>query len=283
MQHILNLIRGALIGAAELSPGISGGTVALIIGIYERALHNADKIVKRKFAQVEWLFIAFIGVGMVAAVFGLSGIISTFVAENFSLSHSLFAGMVLISVWVPFSMIDKQDRRNPKYYLFALASGVFIFIVTGFTSNQVEDPNLFFVFLAAAVAICALVMPGASGSLVLLMLGMYEPVLRAVSELDIAVILVFMAGALCGVVFIVRFLNYMLENHRSPTLFVMTGFLLGSLRALWPFGEDQDSSLMPMIGMFVLGIAIVLAFLIADYRIAVKKAAQANQAAQAVK
>ena len=283
MQHILNLIRGALIGAAELSPGISGGTVALIIGIYERALHNADKIVKRKFAQVEWLFIAFIGLGMVAAVFGLSGIISTFVAENFSLSHSLFAGMVLISVWVPFSMIDKQDRRNPKYYLFALASAVFIVIVTGFTSNQVEDPNLFFVFLAAAVAICALVMPGASGSLVLLMLGMYEPVLRAVSELDIAVILVFMAGALCGVVFIVRFLNYMLENHRSPTLFVMTGFLLGSLRALWPFGEDQDASLMPMIGMFVLGIAIVLAFLIADYRIAVKKAAQANQAAQAVK
>lgn len=283
MQHILNLIRGALIGAAELSPGISGGTVALIIGIYERALHNADKLIKRKFAQVEWLFIAFIGVGMVAAVFGLSGIISTFVAENFSLSHSLFAGMVLISVWVPFSMIDKQDRRNPKYYLFALASAVLIFIVTGFTSNQVEDPNLFFVFLAAAVAICALVMPGASGSLVLLMLGMYEPVLRAVSELDIAVILVFMAGALCGVVFIVRFLNYMLENHRSPTLFVMTGFLLGSLRALWPFGEDQDASLMPMIGMFVLGIAIVLAFLIADYRIAVKKTAQANQAAQAVK
>lgn len=282
MQHILNLIRGALIGAAELSPGISGGTVALIIGIYERALHNADKIVKRKFAQVEWLFIAFIGLGMVAAVFGLSGIISTFVAENFSLSHSLFAGMVFISVWVPFSMIDKQDRRNPKYYLFALASAAFIFIVTGFTSNQVEDPNLFFVFLAAAVAICALVMPGASGSLVLLMLGMYEPVLRAVSELDIAVILVFMAGALCGVVFIVRFLNYMLENHRTATLFVMTGFLLGSLRALWPFGEDQDSSLMPMIGMFVLGIAIVLAFLIADYRIAVKKTAQVHSA-QAVK
>lgn len=282
MQHILNLIRGALIGAAELSPGISGGTVALIIGIYERALHNADKIVKRKFAQVEWLFIAFIGLGMVAAVFGLSGIISTFVAENFSLSHSLFAGMVLISVWVPFSMIDKQDRRNPKYYLFALASAVFIVTVTGFTSNQVEDPNLFFVFLAAAVAICALVMPGASGSLVLLMLGMYEPVLRAVSELDIAVILVFMAGALCGVVFIVRFLNYMLENHRTPTLFVMTGFLLGSLRALWPFGEDQDASLMPMIGMFVLGIAIVLAFLIADYRIAVKRTAQVHSA-QAVK
>ena len=282
MQHILNLIRGALIGAAELSPGISGGTVALIIGIYERALHNADKLIKRKFAQVEWLFIAFIGLGMVAAVFGLSGIISTFVAENFSLSHSLFAGMVLISVWVPFSMIDKQDRRNPKYYLFALASAVLIFIVTGFTSNQVEDPNLFFVFLAAAVAICALVMPGASGSLVLLMLGMYEPVLRAVSELDIAVILVFMAGALCGVVFIVRFLNYMLENHRSPTLFVMTGFLLGSLRALWPFGEDQDASLLPMIGMFVLGIAIVLAFLIADYRIAIKKTAQAHSA-QAVK
>src|SRR5699024_10576309 len=111
-----------------------------------------------------------------------------------------------------------------------LVSAVFIFIVTGFTSNQVEDPNLFFFFFAAAIAICALIMPGASGSLMLLMLGMYEPVLRAVSQLDITVILVFMAGALCGVVFIVRFLNYLLDNHRSPTLFVMTGFLLGSLR-----------------------------------------------------
>ena len=273
MQHILNFIRGALIGAAELSPGISGGTVALIIGIYERALHNADKLIKRKFAQVEWLFIAFIALGMMGAVFGLSGIISTFVSDNFSLSHSLFAGMVIISVWVPFSMIDKEDRRNPKYWIFTVVSAVFIFIVTGFTSNQVEDPHLFFYFFAAAIAICALIMPGASGSLMLLMLGMYEPVLRAVSQLDITVILIFMAGALCGVVFIVRFLNYLLDNHRSPTLFVMTGFLLGSLRALWPFGEEQDASFFPMLLMFVLGIAIVLAFLIADYRIAVKKTA----------
>ncbi len=278
MQHILNLLRGALIGAAELSPGISGGTVALIIGIYERALHNADRIIKRKFAQVEWLFIAFIGLGMVGAVFGLSGIITAFVSGNFSLSHSLFAGMVLISVWVPFSMIAKEDRRNPKYWLFAAISAVFIFIVTGFTSNQVEDPNLIFVFFAAALAICALIMPGASGSLILLMLGMYEPVLRAVSELDITIIAVFMAGALCGIVGIVRFLNYLLDNHRSPTLFVMTGFLLGSLRALWPFGEEQDASVFPMFLMFLLGIAIVLVFLVADYRIAQKKTAQMQAA-----
>src|SRR5699024_8294760 len=119
---------------------------------------------------------------------------STYVSYNFSLSHSLFAGMVIISVWVPFSMIDKEDRRNPKYWIFTVVSAVFIFIVTGFTSNQVEDPNLFFFFFAAAIAICALIMPGASGSLMLLMLGMYEPVLRAVSQLDITVILVFMAG-----------------------------------------------------------------------------------------
>ena len=278
MQHILNLLRGALIGAAELSPGISGGTVALIIGIYERALHNADRIIKRKFAQVEWLFIAFIGLGMVGAVFGLSGIITSFVSGNFSLSHSLFAGMVLISVWVPFSMIAKEDRRNPKYWLFTAVAAVFIFIVTGFTSNQVEDPNLIFVFFAAALAICALIMPGASGSLILLMLGMYEPVLRAVSELDFTIIAVFMAGALCGIVFIVRFLNYLLDNHRSPTLFVMTGFLLGSLRALWPFGEEQDASVVPMLLMFILGIAIVLVFLIADYRIAQKKTAEMQAA-----
>lgn len=278
MQHILNLLRGALIGVAELSPGISGGTVALIIGIYERALHNADRIIKRKFAQVEWLFIAFIGLGMVGAVFGLSGIITSFVSGNFSLSHSLFAGMVLISVWVPFSMIAKEDRRNPKYWLLAAISAVLIFIVTGFTSNQVEDPNLVFVFFAAALAICALIMPGASGSLILLMLGMYEPVLRAVSELDFTIIAVFMAGALCGIVGIVRFLNYLLDNHRSPTLFVMTGFLLGSLRALWPFGEEQDASVFPMFLMFILGIAIVLVFLIADYRIAQKKTAQMQAA-----
>lgn len=271
MQHILNLIRGGLIGSAELVPGISGGTVALIVGIYERALHNANKLVKGKIKEVDWVFIATVAVGMVAAVFGLSTILSSFVANNFSISHALFFGMVLVSISVPISMMSKAERTKPLCWISGAIGAVAIFILTGLTSNAVEDPNLVVVFFAAAVAVCALILPGMSGSLILLMLGLYQPIIQAVSDRDLAVIAVFIVGAICGLVAFVRILNYLLDVHRGVTLAVMTGFMVGSLRALWPWGEGQDASTAPIIGMIVLGAAIVAAFIYADRRIAKQK------------
>ena len=273
MQHILNLIRGALIGSAELVPGISGGTVALIVGIYERALHNANLLIKGKIKEVDWLFLLTVGVGMVIAVFGMSTVLSSFVDNNFSISHALFMGMVAVSMLVPISMMSKEDRAKPQYWIYALVAAVVIFVMTGFTSEAVEDPNLIVIFFAAAVAVCALIMPGVSGSLILLMLGLYQPIIAAVSDRDFTVIIGFIVGAICGLATFVRTLIYLLDSHRGATLAVMTGFMLGSLRALWPWGEGQDAGSLPIIAMLVLGGAIVGGFIFADTQIAKKKAA----------
>ena len=263
MHFILNAIRGALIGMAELVPGISGGTVALIVGIYERALHNANDLISGRFKKVEWGFLLSIAVGMFAAVFGFSTLLHNFVEGQVSLSRALFLGMVAVSIIVPLSMMS---RFSPGAIVAFVTATVAIFFVTGFTSTPVEDPNLIVVFFAAMIAVCALVLPGVSGSLILLTMGLYEPVIGAVSDRDMVTVGVFALGAVCGLAAFVKVLNYLLDNHRNPTLAAMAGFMLGSLRALWPWGAEQDASTPMILLMLVVGAVIVSIFIVADRR-----------------
>ncbi|AMO90296.1 hypothetical protein WM42_2606 [Corynebacterium simulans] len=266
MQYILNAIRGALIGSAELVPGISGGTVALIVGIYERALHNANFLISARFKKVEWGFLASIAVGMFAAVFGLSTLLHNFVESQVSISSALFLGMVAVSIFVPISMMTRAERFKVSSIVTFVVASVLIFFVTGFTSEPVDNPSLIVVFLAAMVAVCALVLPGVSGSLILLTMGLYQPVIGAVSDRELGTIAVFALGALCGLAAFVKLLNYLLDNHRSLTLAAMAGFMFGSLRALWPWGADQDASSGAIIAMMVLGGIIVSVFIFIDAR-----------------
>ena len=272
MQHIFNLIRGALIGSAELVPGISGGTVALIVGIYERALASADKIIKGKFKEVDWLFILFVGVGMVAAVFGMSSVLSAFVDNNFSISHALFMGMVAVSIIVPLSMMSAEERRKPIYWLYGLISAIVIFVVTGFTADAVEDPSLIVIFFAAAVAICALIIPGVSGSFLLLAMGLYAPTLQAVSELDFVYIGVFAAGAATGLISIVQLVLRALERIPRFTVVLMAGLMAGSLRALWPWQDSSErystGDISAPLLFMVAGAAFVLFMMVLDARTA---------------
>ncbi|WP_175973038.1 DUF368 domain-containing protein [Corynebacterium sp. Marseille-Q2823] len=263
MHYLFNAIRGALIGMAELVPGISGGTVALIVGIYERALHNANDLISGRFKKVEWGFLVSVAVGMFVAVFGFSTILHNFVEGQVSLSSALFLGMVAVSIIVPLSMMS---RFSPASLAALLIAAVAIFFVTGFTSTPVEDPNLLVVFLAAMVAVCALVLPGVSGSLILLTMGLYAPIIGAVSDRNMVVVGVFALGAVCGLAAFVKVLNYLLDNHRDVTLAAMAGFMLGSLRALWPWGADQDASTPLILLMFAIGGIIVAIFIVVDRR-----------------
>src|SRR5699024_5485106 len=200
---------------------------------------------------------------MVAPVFGMSSVLSALADNNFSISHALFMVMVVVLLIVPLSMMSDATRRTPLYWFNDLISAVVIFVVTGVTADAAEDPSLIVIFFAAAVAICALIMPGVSGSLILLMLGLYQPVIAAVSERNLTIIVVFIAGAICGLIAFVRVLNWLLDNRRGGTLAVMSGFMLGSLRALWPWGEKQDAGSLAIIVMFILGAAIVGGFIYA--------------------
>lgn len=282
---IANLIRGALIGMAELVPGISGGTVALVLGVYERALHNGNLLIdliksaikdrsaiKATMKNIDWWFLIAIGCGMVVAVFSMSTLLHDFVENHAEIARGLFMGMVAVSILVPVGMMDLGEvrRRLPLVIPLFLAAAVISFFGTGLTSAPREDPSLILIFVAAAIAVCALVMPGISGSFFLMAMGLYAPVMASLSNRELDVIAIFMLGAITGVILFVRLLSYVLENHRTITLTIMAGLMLGSLRALWPW-QDSDANLLSphghvgmVVGMIALGAIVVGAVMLGE-------------------
>lgn len=221
---------------------------------------------------MDWWFLIAVGVGMVTAVFSMSTVLVTFVEGYPELARGLFLGMVAVSILVPVGMMDPQDlrRRLPVAVPLFTVGAVLAFLGTSFTSAPQENPSLLIIFLAAAVAVCALAMPGLSGSFLLLAFGLYNPIMASLSDRDWAVIFTFMAGALVGIALFIRGLTWVLEHHRTLTLALMSGLMLGSLRALWPW-QSQDAELLApgenvwaVVGVAVIGAVIVAVFIIAD-------------------
>ena len=272
LAFVVNLIRGALIGMAELVPGISGGTVALVVGIYERALNAGNQLMKRQFRAVDWPLLIAVGLGMVTAVFTLSTVLHDFVENSPEYARGLFLGMVIVSIWVPVAMMDPRDmrRRGAVLIPLALVAAAIGFLATSFTSTPQTDPSLIVVFFAASIAVCALVLPGVSGSFLLLAMGLYTPIMGSLSDREWDVILTFLAGAVLGIVLFIKGLTWALTSHRTITLTVMAGLMLGSLRALWPWQNDDAQLLAPgdnalaVFGMTLIGAAVVAVFIIAD-------------------
>lgn len=294
----MNALRGALIGLAELIPGISGGTVALITGVYERLIDSAAHAVaglKRlilgpgrragaaaEFRRVDWWLIVPLVGGMAAMVLTLAGVVEGLVAGNAELARGLFFGLVAASVVVPLQIIPRgpatQARRIGGIAVFAAAAVVaFASIDAVGGAALLAEPPLWVVFAAAAIAVCALVVPGVSGSFFLLAVGLYSPTLLAVADRDLTYLAVFAAGALVGLVTIVRVMKRLLERHRRLTLIAMAGLMLGSLRALWPWqtmpgGDDHGVGALAAptgavagpILLAVLGAAVVAGLLVAE-------------------
>ncbi|MCL0121085.1 DUF368 domain-containing protein [Corynebacterium pygosceleis] len=267
-EILLNVIRGGLIALAELVPGISGGTVALVVGVYERALDAGNDLitlarsvvtdrgnVRKNARAVDWGLILPVGIGMLVTVFALAGVMKSFVENQPQISRALFLGMVAASIVVPLQMVDRVDLRNRRVTagaLFAVAA-VCTFFLTGFTAAENTSPALPVIFIAAAFAVCALVLPGVSGSFLLLALGLYGFVLGAVHDRNLTVIAVFVAGAGTGIILFIRLLGYLMHHHRTLTLVTMAGLMLGSLRALWPW-QTEDAELLAPSGHVVLSV-----------------------------
>ncbi|AZA09392.1 DUF368 domain-containing protein [Corynebacterium pseudopelargi] len=285
IKHVLYVIFGGLIGLAEMVPGVSGGTVALVVGIYERAIRNGDALLhtirtaitdrsklKEAASKVEWFFLAAVAVGMIGTVLALSSVMHSFVEEHPETSRALFMGMVAVSILVPLNMIrsDKLAQHRVGAYIAFVLAAIATFLLTGVTSAEKTDPSLLVVFFAAMIAVCALVLPGVSGSFILLSLGLYSPVMGAVADRDLKVMAVFALGALLGVALFIKLLDYLITTHRTITLATMAGLMLGSLRALWPWQTDQAELLSPsgnvgwIVFMVILGGAIVGAIMAAE-------------------
>ncbi|WP_019815222.1 DUF368 domain-containing protein [Saccharomonospora saliphila] len=291
----LNVVRGALIGTAETVPGVSGGTVALVVRVYDSVITSAGHLLSgvaktvtgrgraraaEEFRQVHWRVVLPLLVGMVAAVLLVASVMEGLVADYPVQMRALFFGLVLASLWVPFSLAAQapsadatgRDGWRPRDWTVGVVAAVLTAVVVSLPPGDVGSNSLV-VLLSAMVAVSALVLPGLSGSFILLTIGLYEPTLSAINDRDLGYLGVFALGALVGLASIVKVLQWLLEHRQRVTLVVLTGLLTGSLRALWPWQDDERSLLAPAehVGMSVtlaaLGFAVVAGFLVADRKL----------------
>lgn len=288
-----NMVRGGLIGVVELVPGVSGGTVALIVGIYQRVVDSGNHVVHglrtlvtgpdrwrsftREAGKAEWGLLLPLVVGMFATLYLVSGVMSSFVTDQPVSARALFLGMVAASVSVPLMLVDwtkvsTTALRARAALLFLVGAAVAFLLTSLGTRGEITDPHPLLVFGAAAIAVCALVLPGISGSFFLLAIGLYSVSTRALSELDLGYIAVFAAGAFVGLASFVKVLHWLLHRHHAGTMLVMAGLMLGSLRALWPWQTDTGGLLAPgddwpaRLGVALLGAAAVVVLVLVDRR-----------------
>lgn len=294
-KTLINLVRGALMGIAEVIPGVSGGTVALIVGVY-RTLINAiadavlalrqlvgladggPRRVGATLRSLPWALLIPLGIGMAIALVLGARFIEPLLETNPIQMKSLFFGLVLAGIYVPAHMVIRAGGRwRPVDYIIALVFAAILFVVVGIPPATVTDPSALAIFLSAAVAICALVLPGVSGSFLLLTLGMYETTINAVNERNFAYLAVFALGALVGLALFVSLLKWLLAHRTRITLVIVTGLMVGSLRALWPW-EDADRGLeapneaVPSaILFFLIGVLVVVGLMFAERRLGVSE------------
>lgn len=275
LTSVLHAARGATIGLSEVVPGISGGTVALIVGVYERLITSAGHFVgsarllvtgdretaRREFAKVRWDVVIPVLLGIIPAVIIGARLLGPLVENHPVPTFALFLGMSLAAITVPAGMVGPAWTW-PRVGLAAVVA-VVIFFLVGIPPQQVPT-HLVLVFLAAAVAVCALALPGLSGSFLLLTLGLYTPTITALNERQWDYIAVFVAGMVVGLSLFVRVLQHLLEKHHVLTLVVVTGIIAGAVRALWPWQDEDRTLLAPTgdlglpIGLFFVGVTVVL-------------------------
>lgn len=288
-QIALNLVRGALIGTVETVPGVSGGTVALVVGVYERLIGAASSLMSgvkelalgtvrkdadlrasgiQRFKELPWGLLIAIFLGMGIAVVSMAKMMSYLVETQPALTSAAFFGMVIASLYVPFSLAGKWRGVDWLYAL--IAAVVMYFIVSMPPAGDMSNPPWYIIMGAAAVAIAALVLPGLSGSFLLLSFGLYQTTMGAISDFNLGYIALFGAGAVLGLATVVKGLEWVLEHHHHITLVVLTGVMLGALRALWPWtseanellpvGEHAGAALM----WGIIGFALVAIVIVAD-------------------
>jgi putative membrane protein len=258
-ETLLTVARGFAMGAADLVPGVSGGTIALVLGIYERLvasiragssglgrLLRGDLAGLRAwFARVEWLLVLPLGAGILLAVVMLARIMQRLLHDEPELMAAIFLGLVAGSVVVAWRLLR---RPRPAHALVILGVGVVTFVLLGLGADPTDEgvagagAPLWGFFAAGAIAICAMILPGISGSFILVLLGMYAQVLAAVTNADLVVLAVFLAGAVTGLALFSQVLHVALQRWHDVVLAALIGLMAGSIRVLWPWPDGVEST-----------------------------------------
>lgn len=241
-------IRGVLMGAADIVPGVSGGTIALITGIYGTLLNSIRcfdiECLKQVFRgdirgawdHVNGRFLTALLLGIATSILSLARLVSWLLQDYPVPLWSFFFGLVLASALVLLRQIEGWSVLRTLY----LAAGAAVALWVALSPVVTLELGLVAVFLSGFIAICAMILPGISGSFILVLLGMYATVLSALRSFDVLFILVFASGAAAGLICFSRFLHWLLRRAHQETMAVLTGFLFGSLAVVWPWKKVLD-------------------------------------------
>ncbi len=289
LDYLFVTLKGMAMGAADVVPGVSGGTIAFISGIYEELITSINNIdfslistLKKDGIKVVWQkvngnFLLALFLGIFISVLSLAKFLSWLLENEPILLWSFFFGLVVASIFFVGKEISKWTLGTVLILIFGAALAFFI------TELPVSDntDSLPYLFLSGALAICAMILPGISGAFILVLLGSYKTILDAVHERDIKIILTVGVGAVFGLLSFARLLKWMFSHYKNITLALLTGFILGSLNKIWPwkkvletktFGEktivvddinvlpgafEGDSKLMLAIILAILGFSLI--------------------------
>ena len=248
-------IKGMAMGAADIVPGVSGGTIALIAGIYQRLINAISSIgpnlwqifrqeggVKGLVAiwrQVDATFLLFLLLGIATSFATLAGIIKHLLDNEPLLIWSFFFGLVVATVVILLSEIERWNIARAGLF----AVGLIVAVIISSMPILTTTPSLPYLFFAGAIAICAMILPGISGSFILLLMGAYDTVLEAVHTMNLTIVLTVMAGMVSGLLLFTRMLKWLLSKYYQGTLALLTGFIAGSLVKVWPWKTDSLGTL----------------------------------------
>lgn len=248
-DYMVITAKGVAMGAADVVPGVSGGTVAFISGIYEELISSLTSIEPQvlttlfkqgpaaAWRQINGSFLLAVFGGVLFSVLSLAKLISYCLQHYPILLWSFFFGLILASAGLLFKQLQRKSLVEGLSLLMGIAAALAVSQLSP-AETEATPLNL---FLAGAVAICAMILPGISGAFILLMLGLYNGVITAIKSVDVVAIASFGAGAAVGLVLFSHVLSWLFKRYHSQTLALLTGFLLGSLAMVWPWKQTLSS------------------------------------------
>lgn len=250
-NYFIIALKGVAMGAADVVPGVSGGTIAFISGIYEELISSINKvnletfkILKNEGLNAMWRsvngnFLLSLLIGIAVSIISLAKLIRHLLETQPVLIWSFFFGLVLASI----IYVAKQITKWNLLGIFMLLLGAFVAYYITTLTPQITEISYPYIFLSGALAICAMILPGISGSYILLLLGMYKPILDAIHEKDIKVLGTLILGAVVGLLSFSRLLKWLFDHYQNITLATLTGFIIGSLNKIWPWKEILKSEM----------------------------------------
>ena len=251
LSYIIISLKGVAMGAADVVPGVSGGTIAFISGIYEELITSINginfskyKVLRNEGFKSFWSaingnFLLALFSGIFISVFSLAKMISWLLVNQPILLWSFFFGLVLASIF--FIARDIENWNLGTITAFVLGAGIAYYITTLPPSENTH--SLLYLFLSGALAVCAMILPGISGAFILVLLGSYKTILDAVHQRELYTIATVAVGAVFGLLSFARLLKWMFQNYKNSTLALLTGFILGSLNKIWPWKSVLETKI----------------------------------------